>query len=271
MGKTKGKPDIFTRFATFVPITAPPFPTSGMQPTPYIDIHTHRRSNDPYVIDAYAVGSDGSLPAGPYSAGIHPWEVQRITPDNTSRYRQDLLDALTPRCIAVGEIGLDYYWEDNPPRAFQQTVFRKQLALAAELDLPVIVHDREAHGDCLAIIKEFPTVTGVFHCFSGSPEMAEELLKRGWYLGFDGPITYKNAKRAPEVAAVTPLERIVVETDAPYMAPVPMRGKRNDSRYLPYVIEKLAEWKGVTAEEMTRVTWENVRYRERTAAAWSPV
>ena len=99
----------------------------------------------------------------------------------------------------------------------------------------------------------------IFHCFSGSPEMAEELLKRGWYLGFDGPITYKNAKRAPEVAAVTPLERIVVETDAPYMAPVPMRGKRNDSRYLPYVIEKLAEWKGVTAEEMTRVTWENGR------------
>ncbi len=145
------------------------------------------------------------------------------------------------------------------PRAFQQTVFRKQLALAAELDLPVIVHDREAHGDCLAIIKEFPTVTGVFHCFSGSPEVAAELLKRGWYLGFDGPITYKNAKRAPEVAAVTPLERIVVETDAPYMAPVPMRGKRNDSRYLPYVIEKLAEWKGVTAEEMTRVTWENGR------------
>ena len=164
-----------------------------------------------------------------------------------------------PKVVAIGEIGLDYYWEDNPPRAFQQTVFRKQLALAAELDLPVIVHDREAHGDCLAIIREFPTVTGVFHCFSGSPEMATELLKRGWYLGFDGPITYKNAKRAPEVATVTPLERIVVETDAPYMAPVPMRGKRNDSRYLPYVIEKLAEWKGVTAEEMTRVTWENGR------------
>ena len=90
-------------------------------------------------------------------------------------------------------------------------------------------------------------------------EKAQELLKLGWYLGFDGPVTYKNARRAPEVAAVTPLERIVVETDAPYMAPVPMRGKRNDSRYLPYVIEKLAEWKGVTAEEMTRVTWENGR------------
>ena len=190
------------------------------------------------------------------AVGIHPENCGGFTPADMDALRQL---AQQPKVVAIGEIGLDYYWEDNPPRAFQQTVFRKQLALAAELDLPVIVHDREAHGDCLAIIKEFPTVTGVFHCFSGSPEMAEELLKRGWYLGFDGPITYKNAKRAPEVAAVTPLERIVVETDAPYMAPVPMRGKRNDSRYLPYVIEKLAEWKGVTAEEMTRVTWENGR------------
>ena len=188
------------------------------------------------------------------AVGIHPENCGGFTPADMDALRQL---AQQEKVVAIGEIGLDYYWEDNPPRAFQQTVFRKQLALAAELDLPVIVHDREAHGDCLAIIKEFPTVTGVFHCFSGSPEMAAELLKRGWYLGFDGPITYKNAKRAPEVAAVTPLERIVVETDAPYMAPVPMRGKRNDSRYLPYVIEKLAEWKGVTAEEMTRVTWEN--------------
>ena len=191
-----------------------------------------------------------------FAAGIHP-EQAGDAPEN---YLEELKAlAAHPKCRAIGEIGLDYYWEDNPPRAFQQTVFRKQLALAAELDLPVIVHDREAHGDCLAIIREFPTVTGVFHCFSGSPEMAAELLKRGWYLGFDGPITYKNAKRAPEVAAITPLDRMVVETDAPYMAPVPMRGKRNDSRYLPYVIEKLAEWKGVTAEEMTRVTWENGR------------
>ena len=190
------------------------------------------------------------------AVGVHPSDVIELNEKNFKAIEQA---AEHKKAVAVGEIGLDYYWEDNPPRAFQQTVFRKQLALAAELDLPVIVHDREAHGDCLAIIKEFPTVTGVFHCFSGSPEMAAELLKRGWYLGFDGPITYKNAKRAPEVAAVTPLERIVVETDAPYMAPVPMRGKRNDSRYLPYVIEKLAEWKGVTAEEMTRVTWENGR------------
>ena len=190
------------------------------------------------------------------AAGIHPENCAGFQDADLAALRQLLAQ---PKVAAIGEIGLDYYWAENPPRDFQQMVFRKQLALAEELDLPVIVHDREAHGDCLAIIKEFPTVIGVFHCFSGSPEMAAELLKRGWYLGFDGPITYKNAKRAPEVAAVTPLERIVVETDAPYMAPVPMRGKRNDSRYLPYVIEKLAEWKSVTAEEMTRVTWENGR------------
>ena len=194
----------------------------------------------------------------------HVYAAVGIHPENCGDFRPEDLDAIRAlaredKVVAIGEIGLDYYWEENPPRDFQQTVFRKQLALASELDLPVIVHDREAHGDSLAIIQEFPTVTGVFHCFSGSPEMAAELLKRGWYLGFDGPITYKNAKRAPEVAAITPLDRMVVETDAPYMAPVPMRGKRNDSRYLPYVIEKLAAWKGVTVEEMTRIAWENGR------------
>ena len=161
------------------------------------------------------------------------------------------------KVVAVGEIGLDYYWKDNPSKEFQQTVFRRQIELAIELGLPVIVHDREAHGDSLAIVLDYPEVRGVFHCFSGSPEMAEALLKRGWFLGFDGPITYKNAQKAPEVAAVTPLDRIVVETDSPYLSPVPFRGKRNDSRYLPYVIEKLAEWKGVSPEEMVRITWEN--------------
>ena len=192
----------------------------------------------------------------------HVYAAVGIHPEDCSGFQERDLDTLRqllrhPKAVAIGEIGLDYYWEENPSRELQQTVFRKQLTLAAEENLPVIVHDREAHGDSLAIIREFPTVTGVFHCFSGSPEMAAELLKRGWYLGFDGPVTYKNAKRAPEVAAITPQDRILVETDAPYMAPVPMRGKRNDSRYLPYVIEKLAEWKGVTAEELTRITWEN--------------
>ena len=188
------------------------------------------------------------------AAGIHPENCAGFQDADLAALRQLLAQ---PKVAAIGEIGLDYYWAENPPRDFQQMVFRKQLALAEELDLPVIVHDREAHGDSLSIIREFPAVTGVFHCFSGSPEMAEELLKRGWYLGFDGPITYKNARRAPEVAAITPLERMGVETDAPYLSPVPVRGRRNDSRYLPHVIAKLAEWKGVTPEEMTRITCEN--------------
>ena len=188
------------------------------------------------------------------AAGIHPSDCAG-TGDAELAVLRDLCGH--EKVVAVGEIGLDYYWKDNPPRAFQQQVFRRQIELALELDLPVIVHDREAHGDSLAIALEYPGLRGVFHCFSGSPEMAQALLKQGWYLGFDGPITYKNAQKAPEVAAVTPLERILVETDAPYLTPVPYRGKRNDSRNLPYVLEKLAEWKGVGAEELTRITWEN--------------
>ena len=192
----------------------------------------------------------------------HVYAAVGIHPEDCAGYTDADLDALRQLCrhdkaVAVGEIGLDYYWAENPPREVQQQVFRRQLELALELDMPVIIHDREAHGDCLAIVKEYPGLRGVFHCFSGSPEMAAELLKRGWYLGFDGPITYKNAKRAPEVAAITPLDRILVETDSPYMTPVPFRGKRNDSRYLPYVLEKLAEWKGVTTEEMTDITFAN--------------
>ena len=183
-------------------------------------------------------------------------------PENCAPYREEDLDTIRDmarrdKCVAIGEIGLDYYWEENPPRELQRRVFRDQMALARELDLPVIVHDREAHGDSLRIVLDYPALRGVFHCFSGSPEMAAELLKRGWYLGFDGPITYKNAKRAPEVAAVTPLDRMVMETDSPYLTPVPHRGERNDSRYLPFVAEKLAEWKGVTAEEIIDITWRN--------------
>ena len=188
------------------------------------------------------------------AVGIHPEDCDGCTDADF-----DVIGELCRRekVVAVGEIGLDYYWKENPPRDFQEQVFRRQIELALELDLPVIIHDREAHGDSLRIVLDYPGLRGVFHCFSGSPEMAQELLKRGWYLGFDGPITYKNAKRAPEVAAITPMDRIVIETDAPYMAPVPFRGKRNDSRLLPYVVEKLAEWKGVTPEEMTDITWQN--------------
>lgn len=188
------------------------------------------------------------------AVGLHPGDCADCTDGD--------FDAIRKLCrhekvVAVGEIGLDYYWKENPSKEFQGAVFRRQIELALECDLPVIVHDREAHGDSLRTVLDYSGLRGVFHCFSGSPEMAAELLKRGWYLGFDGPITYKNAKRAAEVAAITPMERIVVETDAPYLTPVPFRGKRNDSRYLPHVLEKLAEWKGVTAEEMTDITWQN--------------
>ncbi len=208
-------------------------------------------------------GVESSRKAVRYAAAYpHVYAAVGIHPENCGGCTAGDLDAIRalaqlPKTVAIGEIGLDYYWAENPPRDFQQQVLRQQLALARELALPVIIHDREAHADTLAIVREFPGVTGVFHCFSGSPEMARELLKMGWYLGFDGPVTYKNARRTPEVAAVTPLDRMLIETDSPYMTPVPYRGRRNDSGYVHLVAEKLAEWKGVTPEEMARVTTEN--------------
>ncbi len=162
-----------------------------------------------------------------------------------------------PKVVAIGEIGLDYYWEENPPREHQRRVFRDQLALARELELPVIVHDREAHGDSLSIVKEFPQVRGVFHCFSGSAEMAMELVRLGWMISFTGVLTYKNARKAVEAAQAVPLEQIMIETDSPYMAPVPFRGRRNDSGYVRCVCEKLAELKGISFEECARITMEN--------------
>ena len=183
-------------------------------------------------------------------------------PENCAPYTSESLDTLrawakSPKVVAIGEIGLDYYWEQNPPREWQQEVFRAQLALAQELSLPVIVHDRDAHADSLTIVKEFPQVRGVFHCYSGSVEMARELLRRGWYLGFDGPITYKNAAKAPEVIAACPVERILLETDSPYLAPVPNRGKRNDSRNLPFIAARVAQIKGMTADQVAEVTLQN--------------
>lgn len=206
---------------------------------------------------------ESSRKAVRYAAAYpHVYAAVGIHPENCGGCTAGDLDAIRalaqlPKTVAIGEIGLDYYWAENPPRDFQQQVLRQQLALARELALPVIIHDREAHADTLAIVREFPGVTGVFHCFSGSPEMARELLDLGWYLGFDGPVTYKNARRAPEVAAVTPLDRMLIETDSPYMTPVPHRGERNDSAYVRLVAEKLAEWKGVPVEQLARATLEN--------------
>ena len=192
----------------------------------------------------------------------HVYAAVGYHPENCAPYTDADLDILRrlaqhPKVVAIGEIGLDYYWEQNPPKAFQQAVFRAQLALARELDLPVIVHDREAHADCLAIVKEFPGVRGVFHCYSGSVEMARELWKLGWYTGFDGPVTYKNARRTVEVVQEVPLERLLLETDSPYMAPVPVRGTRNDSRNIAHIAAKIAEVRGMTADEVIRIAADN--------------
>lgn len=183
-------------------------------------------------------------------------------PESCGPYREEELDLIRemakhPKVVAIGEIGLDYYWEENPPKELQQQVFRAQMALAEELDLPVIVHDREAHADSLAIVKEFPKVRGVFHCFSGSAEMAKELVKLGWMLSFTGVLTYQNARKAVEAAGAVPLDRLMIETDSPYMAPVPHRGKRNDSGYVVHICEKLAEIHGISTEECAAITLEN--------------
>ena len=188
------------------------------------------------------------------AVGYHPENCAPYTPEDLEALREL---AGHPKVVAIGEIGLDYYWEENPPREFQRQVFRDHLALAEELGLPVIVHDRGAHGDSLSIIRQFPQVRGVFHCFSGSAEMAAELVKLGWMVSFTGVLTYKNARKAVEAARAVPLERMMIETDSPYMAPVPHRGKRNDSRFLRHICEKLAEIKGVSFAECARVTMEN--------------
>ena len=194
----------------------------------------------------------------------HVYAAVGIHPENCHDYIPSQIDALrtlakSPKVVAIGEIGLDYYWAENPPRELQHQCLRDQLALAAELNLPVIIHDRDAHADTLAIVKEFPAVTGVFHCFAGSVEMARELLKLGWYLGFNGAITFKNARKAPEVIAIAPLDRILLETDAPYLTPVPHRGERNDSTYIPYVSQTIAQIKGLTSAEVEHTSWENGR------------
>ncbi len=161
------------------------------------------------------------------------------------------------KAVAIGEIGLDYYWEENPPRDFQREVLARQMALAEQLDLPVVIHDRDAHGDCMDMVRAFPNVRGEFHCYSGSVEDAKVLLDRGWYLGFGGSLTFKNARKAPEVVRYMPLDRLLLETDSPYLAPVPHRGKRNDSRFLPLVAERVAALKEISAEEVERAAWDN--------------
>lgn len=178
-----------------------------------------------------------------------------IHPENAYEFKDDTLDEIkeyikkNDKIVAIGEIGLDYYWDENPPKEVQKEAFRKQMNLAKELDMPVVIHDREAHMDTLKIMKEFPEVKGVVHCFSGSKEFAMECIKLGYYIGFTGVVTFKNAKKIVEVAKEVPLDRILVETDCPYMAPEPNRGKRNKSDYIEYIIKKIADIKEIDPYE----------------------
>jgi len=189
------------------------------------------------------------------SVGSHPDSANEVNEEVIEEYRKLCQNE---KIKAIGEIGLDYYYEDIP-RDIQQKAFRMQMRLAKEVDLPVIVHEREAHDDGMRIVKEFPGVTGVFHCYSGSAEMARQLVKMGWYIGFTGVLTFKNARKAVETAASIPLDRIVIETDCPFMAPEPFRGKRNDPGYLYRMAERLAEIRGITPEEAVTITTENAK------------
>lgn len=188
------------------------------------------------------------------ACGIHPEEADK-TPENYIDILRDL--AKNEKCVAIGEIGLDYYWRQDT-KDLQKELFEKQILLSKELDLPIIVHDREAHGDTMEILKKHRP-KGVLHCFSGSPETAAEVLKLGMYIGLGGALTFKNARKAVEVAQMLPLDRLLLETDCPYMAPVPMRGKRNNSGYIPFIAEKVAEIKGIDPQSVLDVTAENTK------------
>ncbi len=189
------------------------------------------------------------------AVGFHPENLEGASLEDLAQ-----IEALAahPKVKAIGEIGLDYYWEkDDARRQNQRTFFAAQLELAERLDLPVIVHDREAHKDCLDIVRAHSGVTGVYHCYSGSLEDAKVLVKLGWMISFTGAVTFKNARRALEVIDWLPLDRIMVETDAPYMAPTPFRGKRNDSTYVYRVAETIARRKGMDTDTVARATMEN--------------
>ena len=205
------------------------------------------------------------------AVGIHPEDAAQemlshlpeLPPELTEKKPKDWLSLLRellklPKIVAVGEIGLDYHWLDACPKERQQEVFAIQLELANELSLPVAVHDREAHGDTLEFLKRYRP-QGVLHCFSGSWEMAKEVLSLGMYLGLGGVVTFQNAKHVIEVAEKMPLDRLLLETDAPYMAPVPYRGRRNDSSLIRYVVEKIGELRGLPQEAVLEAAEENTR------------
>ena len=191
------------------------------------------------------------------AAGVHPDEVGALNEETFAWLREQCRH---PKIAAVGEIGLDYYW-DKEKHEFQKYWFGRQMELAKELELPIIVHSREAAADTLEAVRtaHSPKLRGVIHCFSYGPELAAEYLNMGYYIGIGGVVTFKNAKKLKEVVKMLPLERILLETDCPYLAPEPNRGKRNSSLNLTYVAEAIAQLKGIEAEEVIRVTNENAK------------
>ena len=192
------------------------------------------------------------------AVGVHPHDVKDL--DDTAIDTLRKLATENEKVVAIGEIGLDYYY-DNSPREVQKEWFKKQIELANELKLPIIIHDRDAHQDTFEIIKntKSPEIGCVLHCYSGNVELAKEYVKMGYYIGVGGVVTFKNSRVLKEVVKAIPLECIVVETDCPYLAPAPHRGKRNSSAYLPLVIEEIARLKEITAEEVENVTYENAQ------------
>lgn len=187
--------------------------------------------------------------------GVHPHDVGKLDEDNFKD-----LKSLTreEKVVAIGEIGLDYYY-NHAPRELQKLWFAKQMEWSKEANLPVIIHSREANQDTFDLIEKVKPINGVIHCYSGSVEMAKEYTKRGFYIGIGGTSTFKNAKKVVEVVKEIPLSSILIETDSPYLSPVPVRGKRNDSTNLKYIAEKIAQIKEITEEEVARVTKENGR------------
>ena len=190
--------------------------------------------------------------------GIHPEEIDEFDENSCARLAEL---AATKKVVAVGEIGLDYHWEkDSSRRLIQQKIFIAQLDLARQLNLPVCVHDRDAHADTLKILQtEARGLRGVLHCYSGSVEISREVFKLDWFIGVDGPLTFKNSAKLPEVVKAAPRDRILIETDAPYLAPVPFRGKRNEPAYVVEVAKKLAECRGETLDEVAAYTSANAK------------
>ena len=192
------------------------------------------------------------------TVGIHPSECLNYNSIDDAILELEALLLSDEKVAAIGEIGLDYHWDDVP-REIQLIFFEKQMELARKHSYPVIIHDREAHGDCLDMVMKFPDVKGVFHSFSGSPEMAKQLVNLGWYISFSGTVTYKNAKQPKEACRVVPSNRLLIETDAPYLPPVPHRGELNHSKYMYFTALGVATERGATIEEIEKITCENAR------------